>query len=550
MPMSMRTDVRTHAARAPSLTPSHSRLESASPHFPLPRYLWPAEIVGGMGGHLSTGTTWWRACDGGAHCKEVACASYVPGGREYARAPSIHRHGPTQLFFFFSCSLASGRRSFRLLSSFTSSFTNDGNLVHAADEKVGVMPALTPGVRAEHDECLLRRVSSVHVPGSGRYAPMCSSSSTFPFLSRLLLALFPSPNPRLTLLSSLARDAHPASPSDIFLTAGASAGVSLLINMLITAPTSGILIPIPQYPLYTAALAQHHGTPVPYYLDEEAGWATSVPSIIEAIKKARGEGVEVKALVIINPGNPTGGVLDARTMEKVVKVCEEESLVLLADEVYQDNLHDRANQPFTSFKKVVRDLQSPVPLVSFHSISKGVSGECGRRGGYFELVNVSEEVRALVYKLVSVGLCPPLSGQIGVDCMVRPPKEGEPSYALWKKETATIHEALASRTLIMAQRLSALPGVSCVQSPGALYLFPRITIPAKAIEHAKSLGKEPDAFYAMGLLEETGICVVPGSGFGQRDGEWHYRLTCLCPGVEEYVGKLEGFHQAFLKRWS
>ncbi|KAJ7714158.1 alanine aminotransferase [Mycena metata] len=347
-----------------------------------------------------------------------------------------------------------------------------------------------------------------------------------------------------------ARDGHPSSPADLFLTAGASAGVSLLINMLITSPNSGILIPIPQYPLYTAALAQHHGTPVPYYLDEEAGWATSVPSIIDAIKKARAEGVEVKALVIINPGNPTGGVLDAPTMEKVVKVCEEESLVLLADEVYQDNLHDRANQPFTSFKKVVRNLQSPVPLVSFHSISKGVSGECGRRGGYFELVNVSEEVRALVYKLVSVGLCPPLSGQIGVDSMVRPPKEGEPSYALWKKETETIHKALASRTNLMAQRLSALPGVSCVQSPGALYLFPRITIPAKAIEHAKSLGKEPDAFYAMGLLEETGICVVPGSGFGQRDGEWHYRLTCLCPGVEEYVGKLEGFHQAFLKKWA
>jgi alanine transaminase len=111
-------------------------------------------------------------------------------------------------------------------------------------------------------------------------------------------------------------------------------------------------------------------------------------------------------------------------MEELVRLCARHSLVLLADEVYQNNLHDAKNHPFTSFKKVVRDLekaglQDKVPLVSFHSISKGVSGECGRRGGYFELTNVSTEVRALVYKLVSVGLCPPLGGQIGVDSMVR-----------------------------------------------------------------------------------------------------------------------------------
>ncbi|KAJ7165345.1 transaminase [Mycena filopes] len=346
------------------------------------------------------------------------------------------------------------------------------------------------------------------------------------------------------------RDGFPASPDDIFLTAGASAGVSLLINMLITSPTSGILIPIPQYPLYTAALAQHHGTPIPYLLDESAGWGTSVPAIAESLAKAKAEGVQPKALVIINPGNPTGALLDAETMRALVQLCEAESLVLLADEVYQNNLHEREQHPFTSFKKVVRELQSPVPLVSFHSISKGVSGECGRRGGYFELVNVSAEVRALVYKLVSVGLCPPLAGQIGVDSMVRPPKEGEPSYALWKAETDAIHIALASRTHLMAERLAALPGVSCVQSPGALYLFPRITIPPRAVKQAEEEGRAPDAFYSLALLDETGICVVPGSGFGQKEGEWHYRLTCLCPGVEDYVGKLEKFHIGFLEKWA
>jgi alanine transaminase len=101
----------------------------------------------------------------------------------------------------------------------------------------------------------------------------------------------------------------------------------------------------------------------------------------------------------------------------------------------------------------------------------------------------------------------------------------------------------------MAQRLNALPGVSCVQSPGALYLFPRITLSARAIAAAKEAGKEPDALYALAMLDATGICVVPGSGFGQKEGEWHYRLTCLCPGVEEYVGKLEQFHLGWVEKY-
>ncbi|KAI0267392.1 transaminase [Gloeopeniophorella convolvens] len=345
------------------------------------------------------------------------------------------------------------------------------------------------------------------------------------------------------------RDGYPADPNHIFLTAGASAGVSLLISMLISGPKSGVLIPIPQYPLYTATLAAYSGAGIPYHLDEEAEWATSAPDIEHAIQNARKDGVVPKALVIINPGNPTGALLDETTMEHVVRLCEQHNLVLLADEVYQSNLHSPGTHPFTSFKKVVRALGSSIPLVSFHSISKGVTGECGRRGGYFELANVRDDVRALMYKMVSVGLCPPLAGQIGVDCMVRPPREGEPSYVLWKEETDRTHAALAQRTKTMAARLNALPGASCVHSPGALYLYPRIWLPDAAIEAAHKAGKEPDAFYALELLNETGICVVPGSGFGQKEGQYHYRLTCLCPGVEDYVGALERFHHGFLERY-
>jgi alanine transaminase len=345
------------------------------------------------------------------------------------------------------------------------------------------------------------------------------------------------------------RDGYPSDPKNIFLTAGASSGVSLLLSMLISSPTSGILIPIPQYPLYTATIAQFSGRPVPYYLDGSAGWNTSVEEIKAALKKAETEGTKPKALVVINPGNPTGALLAEDTQIELIRVCEENGLVLLADEVYQSNLHSPASHPFTSFKKLVSKIQSSVPLVSFHSVSKGVLGECGRRGGYFECTNFSPEILALIYKMVSVGLCPPLQGQIAVDTLVRPPKDGELSYPKWKEETSKIHAALAGRTNVMANRLNQLAGVECVNSPGALYLFPRITLSAKAIAEAEKAGKQPDAFYALQLLDETGICVVPGSGFGQKEGQWHYRLTCLCPGVEEYVGKLENFHEGFVQKY-
>src|ERR1700754_3668113 len=105
------------------------------------------------------------------------------------------------------------------------------------------------------------------------------------------------------------RDGYPSNPNHIFLTGGASAGVHTILSMLIASLNTGVLIPIPQYPLYTAALAQHGGTPLPYFLDEKSDWSTSPSSVRNALEKAKKDGVEPRALVVINPGNPTGSVL-------------------------------------------------------------------------------------------------------------------------------------------------------------------------------------------------------------------------------------------------
>ncbi|EKC98621.1 glutamate-pyruvate transaminase/Glutamate-alanine transaminase [Trichosporon asahii var. asahii CBS 8904] len=348
------------------------------------------------------------------------------------------------------------------------------------------------------------------------------------------------------------RDGYPSDPEMIFLTAGASAGVSQILGLALK-PGDGAMIPIPQYPLYTATLSYIHGKPIPYYLNEDAEWSTNTAALREGVAKAKQDGTPIKALVVINPGNPTGACLTREAMEDVVRLCYEESILLLADEVYQRNIFNNDTKPFISFKEVVKsmdkDIADSVELVSFHSISKGVSGECGRRGGYFELCNIEPDVVDQIYKMASVTLCPPVTGQVGVDLLVNPPVEGDESYEQWKEETSLTHENLASRSKYMQERFSQLPNMSCQPADGAMYLFPRIDIPEKAIKEAEKRGKAPDVMYTLDLLDATGICAVAGSGFGQEPGTFHMRVTALCPGVEEYVDKIEKFHKDWIRKY-
>jgi aspartate/methionine/tyrosine aminotransferase len=171
------------------------------------------------------------------------------------------------------------------------------------------------------------------------------------------------------------------------------------MNIICAKPETGVLVPIPQYPLYTATMALMNAKVVPYYLEEQSGWSTDVPGIHEALKKAREEGIDVRAVVVINPGNPTGGSLSPENVKSVIELAAEEKLVVLADEVYQTNIFEGE---FYSFKKGLRELQKGdkgkdgrfdnVELASMHSISKGMVGECGHRGGYYEMVGFDEEV--------------------------------------------------------------------------------------------------------------------------------------------------------------
>lgn len=205
-------------------------------------------------------------------------------------------------------------------------------------------------------------------------------------------------------------------PENIFLTAGASSGVAQIMSVALR-KGEGVMIPIPQYPLYTATLANLSCKPLPYNLTEEAKWGLSSDVLQKTLDDARQAKVTAKALVVINPGNPTGGCLSYDDMRKIVQLCYDNSILLCADEVYQNNIYDHVNKPFYSFRKVLMEMEDEnvrkgVELVSFHSISKGVSGECGRRGGYMEMVNIEEDVVDMIYKMASINLCPPVTGQV------------------------------------------------------------------------------------------------------------------------------------------
>ncbi|EJW73479.1 hypothetical protein WUBG_15616, partial [Wuchereria bancrofti] len=151
-------------------------------------------------------------------------------------------------------------------------------------------------------------------------------------------------------------------------------------------------------------------------------------------------------------------------------------------------------------------------------------GECGLRGGYVEVLNVDPKVFSHLQKMTSAKLCSTVLGQCAMDCVVKPPQPGEPSYDQWLEEKTAILDSLKDRARAVYKAYNSIDGIKCNPVQGSMYAFPRIEMPQKAIDKAKSLNQEADFFYAMELLENSGICVVPGSGFGQKPGTYHFRF--------------------------
>merc|ERR1719186_176190 len=355
------------------------------------------------------------------------------------------------------------------------------------------------------------------------------------------------------------RDEMPSGYADwknIILCAGASESIRGCLKLMTDQSQGkrpGVMIPIPQYPLYSASLAEYNMEQVGYYLDEARNWALDPQELERSIKEAKKK-CAVRAIVIINPGNPTGQVLTRENIEAVIRFAHKENLFIFADEVYQHNVYAEGSK-FHSFKKVMTEMGAPyseMEVASFMSCSKGYMGECGIRGGYAEVLNMDAGVMAMLQKSISAKLCPTVLGQACMDLVVNPPTPGEPSYESWLAQKDGTLASLARRAKLVADTLNSIEGFTCNIVQGAMYAFPQIHLPPKAVAAAEEAGQAPDVFYAFNLLESTGICVIPGSGFGQLPGTYHFRTTILPQEamIEDMLGRIKEFHMKFLKEYS
>ncbi|KAG9511272.1 Alanine aminotransferase 2 [Fragariocoptes setiger] len=340
---------------------------------------------------------------------------------------------------------------------------------------------------------------------------------------------------------------------NIFLTTGASEVVKVtmsLVNQSSNGKPVGVMIPIPQYPLYSATLCELGMHQVNYYLNEQENWSLNVEELERAYGEAEDQ-CEIKVIVVINPGNPTGAVLSKRNIIEVVEFAQRHNIMILADEVYQHNIWAEGAS-FTSFRSAMAEINAKLELVSMMSASKGYMGECGLRGGYGELYNFPLDVRAILYKLLSARLCCSVLGQITMSCVVKPPKIGDPSYEKYEAETKQVLSNLKSKAKLVADTFNSIEGMQCNEVAGAMYAFPRLSLPKKAIDEALAKNQQPDFFYAWQLLESTGVCIVPGSGFGQAPNTYHFRTTILPPPdvFQDMMNRMKSFHQQFLARYS
>ncbi|KAF4088852.1 hypothetical protein AMELA_G00059350 [Ameiurus melas] len=348
------------------------------------------------------------------------------------------------------------------------------------------------------------------------------------------------------------RDGVVPDPDNIYITNGSQMSLIMVLKLLIQGET-GVLTPVPSNSTFNMTVVAEGGLVVPYYLHEEQGWAVQLGELRRALQTAR-DRCNPTVLYIINPGSPTGHVQSKDSIEEVIRFAAEERLFLMVDEVHQDNVYGKGIE-FYSYRRVLAEMGPPysstVELASFNSISKSVMGECGLRGGYFELVNLDPLVLPYIYNYFNTKVCGSLGGQIAVDLMVDPPQPTQPSYDVYTQEVQSIRRAIRNNAQKTLEVLSGLPGISCQPVNGGIFAFPRLHLSQSVIKHAKEKQLEPDLLYSLRLLEEEGLCVGAGCVHGQKEGTHHIRICLATPEetMKDVLQRLKSFHLRFIKEF-
>ena len=310
---------------------------------------------------------------------------------------------------------------------------------------------------------------------------------------------------------------------DIFIGNGASELIVMSMQGLLNTGDE-VLVPAPDYPLWTAAVTLAGGSPCHYLCDEQSGWLPDLADIRSKITS------NTRALVIINPNNPTGALYPDEVLLELIEIARQNDLILFADEIYDKMLYDGATH--TSIASLADDIL----FVTLNGLSKNYRA-CGYRAGW--MVVSGEKKHAQDYIdglgiLASMRLCSNVPGQYAIQTALG----GYQSI----NDLVGPGGRLAKQRDLAHQLLTAIPGVSCFKPKAALYLFPGLD--------PKMYPIKDDQKFILELLETEKVLVVQGSGFNWQHPD-HFRVVFLpnTDDLTEAIGRIARFLEYYRKRY-
>lgn len=310
-------------------------------------------------------------------------------------------------------------------------------------------------------------------------------------------------------------------PDDVFIGNGVSEVVSFALMPLLN-DGDEVLVPSPSYSLWGNSVYLAGGKPVFYVCDEQADWNPDIQDIRSKITD------RTKAIVVINPNNPTGMLYSKEVLEEIVKIAREAGIMIFADEIYDRLVMDGLKH--TSLASLTED----IPVVTMNGLSKSHC-LCGYRCGWMVISgprDLTEDYRQGIIQLTSMRLCSNTLAQIvipaALEDMETPASMVRPGGKIYEQREATIRE------------LEKIDGISFVKNNSAFYVFPKLDV--------KKFGITNDKVFARDLLHATNILLVPGSGFDWQEPD-HFRIVMLpeaevlADAIKRIGGFLDGYKQ-------
>jgi alanine-synthesizing transaminase len=309
---------------------------------------------------------------------------------------------------------------------------------------------------------------------------------------------------------------------DVYLGNGASELISMSLNALLD-DGDEVLVPAPDYPLWTASVSLSGGRPVHYLCDEQSDWLPDLDDIRRKITP------RTRAIVVINPNNPTGALYPVELLTEIVELARQHDLIVMADEIYDKTLYD--GNVHTSIASLADD----VLFVTFNGLSKNYRS-CGYRAGWMVLSGEKRHARDYIEgldMLSSMRLCSNTPGQLAIQTALG----GYQSI----DDLVAPSGRLCRQRNVAHELLTQIPGVTCVKPKAALYMFPRLDPAMYPIAD--------DQQFAYELLAEEKLLIVQGTGFNWPTPD-HFRVVFL-PNVDdltEAISRIERFLGGYRRR--